>query len=198
MKRLLILVVSIFLLFGLKTESSAADATANVTLNYSTPLTIEEIVPFSFTLVKKPGVSGENVTITNLYNELYSTKQYFSSYSYTPGCIKIKGNPNGRVKVKITPSLVITGSKSTITLNSLPVRSGQSKSSCMSSFSGPIYNSTVNGLDIITLDSNGEAYVLWFIGGENANFLFYYANVTFSSIVLDTYVAPVTYEVWYE
>lgn len=196
MKRL-----SIFLLccLGLLLVPSvyAADGSATVTGTYTTPISIEEVQKFTFTLQKKPGASGQNVTISNLYQELTSTKQHFSSYSYTPGCIKITGNPGARVRVRITPSNTLVGQQTTITLGSGMV-AGQAKTSCASAFSGSIYQSTVNGNSSVTLSSAGEAYILWFVGGENANFIFYGRQATFSEIKPDTFVANVTYEVWYE
>lgn len=197
MKKVLLVLIAI-LSIVVCNNSYAADATATVTATYTTPITIEEVRPFTFTLEKQPGVSGDNVNISSLYNEIYSTKQYFKSYSYVPGCIKITGNPNGRVKVRITPSTNIVGAKgTTITLGS-GVVAARNENSCINAFSGSPYGSLANGNGIIVLNSSGIAYILWFIGGDNVNFLFYGRSATFSKIQADTFTATVTYEVWYE
>lgn len=198
-KALFLLSLLCFVLFFTYGTTYAADATATVTVNYTTPLTVEEVNPFTFSFTKKPGVSGTNVTISNLQQELYGTKQYFNGVTYQMGCIKITGDPGKRVYLRITPSNTLTGSKGTTITLTVPSNRvvGATVSSCGQNVSS-LYDSTVNGVGAITLDGAGFKYVKWWIGGTTSTSLFYLIQATFSTIQPDTFTAPVTYEVWYE
>jgi hypothetical protein len=198
-KKIKVSLLCLVFLLSVSTYALAADATANVTANYSTPLTIQEVQPFTFTLTKKPGSFGTNINISNLQQELFSTKQYFNGATYTPGCIKITGNPNATVKVTITPGTTITGATgTTVTLGTISQKAGKSANSCGDAFTN-IYQSTINGSSNITLDATGTKYILWYIGSDiGPTYLFYLLSATFSEIKADTYSAPVTYSVVYQ
>lgn len=196
MKRLFSILSVLPLLFFSSTVF-AVDGTANITANYTTPITVQEIQPLQFTLIKKPGATGTNVSISNMYNELNSTKQYFSGVSgYQVGCFKITGNPNALVRVTIQSNPTLTGSRGgSISFTAGP--RGASASSCATSFPGSVYSSNVNGTGNVALSASGETYILWDFGSDTNKSPFWYAGATISSLDPDTYTGTVTVTVNY-
>jgi len=135
--------------------ANSTDVTA--TLEYYTPITIQELSAASFGAERKPGSDPAAINVSNrAFNSAAWNDNFNSTINQTPGCVKVLSDPNSNVRVSITPPATLTDGGKTLTFDSAAVIGG---ATCGDA-SG--YSATyVDGSTDIAANASGELTFGW-------------------------------------
>ena len=160
MKKFKVLMATLAILAS-SAVSHAATATANATLNYFTPVSVQEQSGFSFGITRKTGVMHFG---TFLYASDASWVTRYDTNPYAtqvPGCFKVSGEPAQNVQVTLTmPATLTSGAKilDFTTSGSSKMEAAIDPTDCATAAAGTYAQNKIDGTTSLAIPAGGNLF----------------------------------------
>ena len=166
MKKVKVLIATLAILAS-AAVSHAANATANATLNYFTPVSITEQNGFSFTITRKSGYSHYG-TAVYASDAAWTTRYDASPYTgSTPGCFKVSGEPGQNVQVSVSmPASLTSGALSMDLISNAPGKfeGAVDPTDCTTAVAGTYTANKIDGTTSIAIPAGGNLFYAYKMG----------------------------------
>jgi len=182
-KKISLFLFSLIFLFSILIagETFATDSSATISVNYTNPIIVTEIRPYSFTITKKPGETATSMTVG-----LGQWNSKFQSVTAQTGCFKVTGDPSASVRI----TSLTTGSVGPVTFSSNP------RVIVADNCDGLNYHEAVP--KTFTLNESGEKYIVWGIAGDAFALNQLSTGATISNLTDGTYTGTASVSLQYQ